>query len=75
MANLIIEPNLQNTDTFYAALLAAHEGLDEPATHRLNARLILVLANHIGDLDVLQGALDVARGAAAAASDADPTKV
>jgi len=74
MAELITRPNLQNTDDFYAALLAAHEGLDEAATHRLNARLILVLANHVGDLDVLRSALDLARGAAPAGRDDDPTR-
>jgi hypothetical protein len=73
MADLITTPNLRNTDDFYAALLAAHEGCDEAATHRLNARLILILANHVGDLDVLQQALTLARGSAPA-GDNDPTK-
>lgn len=75
MADLIKTPNLGNTDDFYAALLAAHEGLDEAGTSRLNARLILTLANHIGDLEVLTQALDVARGAAPQTTDTDPTKV
>lgn len=73
MADLIIRPNLGNTDDFYAALLAAHEGLDEPATHRLNARLVLILSNHIGDHHVLNQALTLARGCAHA-TDTDPTK-
>ena len=72
MPDLITTPNIGDTDDFYAALLAAHEGLDEPASHRLNARLVLILANHIGDMDVLTQALTTARGAAPAA--ADPTK-
>lgn len=61
MTDLTLTPNLDHTDDFYAALLAAHEGLDEPAIHGLNARLVLILANHIGDNAVLQQALDVAR--------------
>lgn len=73
MADLITKPNLGSTDDFYAALLAAHEGLDEPATHRLNARLILILANHIGDHEALGQALTLARGSAPVST--DPTKI
>jgi hypothetical protein len=62
MNDLILTPNLANTDDFYAALLAAHDGLEEADMHALNARLILVLANHIGDQSVLEQALKVARG-------------
>ncbi|MEM9756324.1 MAG: DUF2783 domain-containing protein [Pseudomonadota bacterium] len=71
MAQLKTEPNLPQTDDFYAALLAAHEELSADETHALNARLILVLANHIGDLDVLTAAISVAGGRNAVA---DPTK-
>lgn len=39
----------------------AHQGLSESQSHLLNARLILVLANHIGDLDVLKDAIQLAR--------------
>ncbi len=48
-------------DDFYEALLEAHRGLDEAASAELNARLILLLANHIGDLEVLREALTRAR--------------
>jgi len=41
-------------DDFYEALIRAHEGLSEAESHTLNARLVLILANHIGDLTVLQ---------------------
>ena len=61
MPNLILTPNLEATDDFYEALLNAHEGLDEPDMHALNARLILILANHIGSQSVLEEALAVAR--------------
>lgn len=61
MSELILTPNLPESDDFYAALLAAHDGLSEAEMHALNARLILILANHIGDNAVLQQALDAAR--------------
>jgi Protein of unknown function (DUF2783) len=48
-------------DDFYEALIRAHEGLSEAESHTLNARLVLILANQIGDLDVLQEALALAR--------------
>lgn len=60
MSDLNLAPNFDNTDDFYAALLSAHEGLSEPEMHALNARLILILANHIGDQDILTQALDAA---------------
>ena len=63
---LITDAHLESPDDFYEALIAAHEGLDEAASHALNARLVLLLANHIGSLDVLREALDVARGDASA---------
>jgi hypothetical protein len=48
-------------DDFYEALIRAHEGLSEAESHTLNARLVLILANHIGDLTVLREALALAR--------------
>ena len=48
-------------DAFYESLMLAHEGLDESQSQLLNARLILVLANHIGDLTVLKQAIETAR--------------
>jgi len=48
-------------DDFYEALIEAHHGLDDEQSERLNARLILLLANHIGDLSVLKEALAIAR--------------
>lgn len=75
MTDLVTRPNLGDPDDFYAALLAAHEGLDAAGTHRLNARLVLILANHVGDHEALAQALTIARGAAPATLTADPTKV
>ena len=61
MSNLNLSPNFTNSDDFYAALLEAHDGLEEAEMHALNARLILVLANHIGDNEVLKQALEAAK--------------
>lgn len=61
MAALKIEPNLPDPDGFYERLIGAHHGLDGPASRRLNAKLILLLANHIGDGAVLEEALRIAR--------------
>ena len=65
--NLIRNPNLTDPDRFYAALIAAHSGLDDEHSELLNARLILILANHIGDGDVLKEALEAAKLPTAAA--------
>jgi hypothetical protein len=49
-------------DDVYNALMDAHDGLTEPQSHALNARLILLMANQIGDLGVLRDLLTTARG-------------
>lgn len=61
MASLDIEPNLASPDDFYEALIDTHRGLDTAQSQMVNARLILLLANHIGDLDVLREAMRRAR--------------
>lgn len=48
-------------DDIYAALLSAHEGLDAAASVRLNIRLLLLLINHVGNVDVIREAIDCAR--------------
>lgn len=48
-------------DDFYEALLAAHDGLSFEQSVRLNARLILLLANQVGDVETLKAALEAAR--------------
>ena len=58
---LTTDPNIPDPDGFLADLLAAHEGLDREQSEALNARLVLVLANHIGDREVLRAALEAAR--------------
>ena len=62
--DLITAPHLEAPDDFYEALIEAHRDLDPAASHALNARLVLVLANHIGSLGVLQQALHAARAGA-----------
>jgi hypothetical protein len=61
MTELNIEANLALPDDFYEALIDAHRDLDAAQSARVNARLILLLANHIGDVDVLREAMRHAR--------------
>jgi len=58
---LITEPNLDAPDPFYEALIDTHRALTDAQSHALNARLVLLMANHIGRFDVLQAALQAAR--------------
>ena len=60
MSRLSTEPRLADPDAFYAALMEAHRGLDAEASRRLDARLVLLLANHIGDAAVLAEAIALA---------------
>lgn len=60
MATLTLTPNIPDPDDFYADLLAAHEGLTREESDAFNARLILILANHVGEPDVLRQALRAA---------------
>lgn len=55
------EMTIPDPDGFYQELLAAHEGLSEEETHALNARLVLILCNEIGDREVIRAALELAR--------------
>ena len=63
MAELITTPNLADPDGAYALIIDAHRDLSEEQSHALNARAVLILANHIGDPAVLASALDLARRA------------
>lgn len=69
---LITEPNLNEPgkryfqtfspgDDFYEALIEAHQGLSDEQSLAVNARLVLLLANHIGDISVLREAMAIAR--------------
>ena len=57
---LVTTPNLSDRDAAYAALITAHEGLTGAESAAFNARLILILMNHVGDADVLEEALALA---------------
>ena len=58
---LITTPHFDAADAFYEALIDAHRDLSAAQSHELNAKLVLLLANHIGDEAVLREALEVAR--------------
>ncbi|HEY7551200.1 MAG TPA: DUF2783 domain-containing protein [Hyphomicrobiaceae bacterium] len=55
------DPNIADPDGIYNALIEAHAGLTEAESLALNARLVLLLANHVGDAAVLREALATAR--------------
>jgi len=61
MATLNVEPNLSQPDDFYEALIDTHRDLSDEQSQIVNAKLILLLANHIGDLEVLRQAMAAAR--------------
>ena len=58
---LCTEPRILDPDDFYAKLIALHEGLSPDESNDLNCKLILLMANHIGDREVLFEVLDVVR--------------
>jgi hypothetical protein len=61
MTRLITAPNLPAPDDFYQDLIALHRDLSEGESALVNAKLILLLANHIGDPEVLAAAMAAAR--------------
>jgi len=65
MSTLIVEPNLGAPDDFYEALIDMHRDLTDDQSQRANAALILLLANHIGDVTALREAIAAARASAA----------
>ncbi len=71
--HLITDPHLEAPDDFYAALIDAHRDLAAEESHALNARLVLLLANHIGTHEVLLQALHAARGSQNVGSTASPS--
>jgi len=62
---LNLEPNLIDPDGFYEELIACQRDLSDDEAEMFQARLLLVLANHVGDRQVLSEAMRVARGSAA----------
>lgn len=53
--------NIEAPDAFYAELIELHRGLGEEQSRLVNARLILLLANQVGDIGVLRAAMAAAR--------------
>ena len=66
MATLNTDPNIQAPDDFYEDLIALHRDLSESESALVNAKLVLLLANHIGDPEVLAAAMAAARADVAA---------
>ncbi len=66
MATLNTDPNVQAPDDFYEDLIALHRDLSERESALVNAKLVLLLANHIGDPEVLAAAMAAARADVAA---------
>ena len=58
---LMKQPHVADPDGLYAAILEAHTDLSETESAALNARLVLLLANHIGSTDIVREALTTAR--------------
>ena len=61
MQKLTVEPNIARPDDFYEALIDMHRDLTDQESQMANAALILLLANHVGDLGVLRDAIAAAR--------------
>ena len=61
MPQLQRKPNLSDTDGFYEALIDSQRGLSEEQAEMLVAKLVLILANHVGEQGVLVEALQLAR--------------
>ena len=66
MTHLIIEANIAAPDEFYESLISLHRDLSDEQSALVNAKLILLLSNHVGDAEVLREAM------AAAAQDITP---
>ena len=60
MPDLILTANLANPDAVLEALMNAHRDLAPDASRRLDAKLVLLLANHIGDPDIVKQAIALA---------------
>ena len=59
--SLLLEPNVDNADDMYQAIIDMHQDLSDEQSARVNAKMILLLVNHIGDVEVVREAAVVAR--------------
>jgi len=66
MAKLVTASQFADPDAAYLALVEARRNLSDAQATELDTRLVLILANHVGDLDVLREAIALAKQAAAA---------
>jgi hypothetical protein len=53
--------NFADPDTAYRAVVEAHRGLSDEASAALDTALVLILANHIGDIEILREAIQLAK--------------
>ena len=58
---LVTRSNFEKPDDAFRAIIEAHRGLSDQASADLDAALVLILANHIGDLGVLREAIELAK--------------
>ena len=58
---LNVEPNIADHDAFYEMLVDTHQDLSDEQSKMLNAQMILLLANHVGELALLRQACAIAR--------------
>jgi hypothetical protein len=72
MSGLDTSPRLDDPDGLFEALVEAHQGLDPTASRELDARIILLLANHIGQVSVVREAIAAARAVAPIAGTEPP---
>jgi hypothetical protein len=59
---LTLTPNITDPDGFYKDLIDSQRNLDDREAARMNCKLVLLLANHIGDRSVIRDALIRAGG-------------
>jgi hypothetical protein len=64
MASLVTASQFAEPDAAYVMLIEARRGLTEEAAAALDTKLVLILANHVGDLGVLKEAIALAKDAA-----------
>lgn len=60
MTKLELTPRITRPDELYQSLIEAHRGLCDDSSMKLNAKLVLILANQIGDLDIVCQAIELA---------------
>lgn len=59
--SLNLQPNIEQPDTFYEFLTDAQRELSDEDANNMNARLVLILANQVGNLDDLKQAIELAK--------------